>query len=43
MSEFTVAEWWTTTYNHPRAYSQLDVSNAIVSTSICREISISPE
>jgi diguanylate cyclase (GGDEF)-like protein len=30
MSEFTVAEWWTTTYDHPRAYSQLDVSNAIV-------------
>jgi hypothetical protein len=30
MSEFTVAEWWTTTYNQPRAYSQLDVSNAIV-------------
>ncbi len=30
MSEFTVAEWWTTSYNHPRAYSQLDVSNAIV-------------
>ena len=30
MSEFTVAEWWTTTYNHPRAYTQLDVSNAIV-------------
>ena len=30
MSEFTVAEWWTTTYDHPRAYSQLDVSNATV-------------
>jgi len=30
MSEFTVAEWWTTTYNHPRAYTQPDVSNAIV-------------
>jgi len=30
MSEFTVAEWWTTTYNQPRAYSQFDVSNAIV-------------
>jgi diguanylate cyclase (GGDEF)-like protein len=30
MSEFTVAEWWTTTYNQPREYSQLDVSNAIV-------------
>ena len=30
MSEFTVAEWWTTTYNHPRAYSQLDVSNATI-------------
>ena len=30
MSEFTVAEWWTTTYNQPRAFSQLDVSNAIV-------------
>ena len=30
MSEFTVAEWWTTSYNQPRAFSQLDVSNAIV-------------
>jgi len=30
MSEFTVAEWWVTTYDHPRAYSQLDVSNATV-------------
>jgi diguanylate cyclase (GGDEF)-like protein len=30
MSEFTVAEWWTTTYNHPRVYSQLDVSNATI-------------
>jgi len=30
MSEFTVAEWWTTTYNQPREFSQLDVSNAIV-------------
>jgi diguanylate cyclase (GGDEF)-like protein len=30
MSEFTVAEWWTTTYDHPREYSQLDVSNATV-------------
>jgi diguanylate cyclase (GGDEF)-like protein len=30
MSEFTVAEWWTTAYNHPREYSQLDLSNATV-------------
>ncbi len=30
MTEFTVAEWWTTSYNEPRAYSQLDVSNAVV-------------
>ncbi len=30
MSEFTVAEWWTTSYNHPRAYSHPDVSNATV-------------
>jgi diguanylate cyclase (GGDEF)-like protein len=30
MSEFTVAEWWVTSYDHPRAYSQLDVSNATV-------------
>ena len=30
MSEFTVAEWWTTTYNFPREFTQPDVSNAIV-------------
>ncbi|HKE94538.1 MAG TPA: GGDEF domain-containing protein, partial [Povalibacter sp.] len=30
MSEFTVAEWWVTSYNQPRAYSQLDFSNAVV-------------
>ncbi len=30
MTEFTVAEWWTTSYNQPRAYSQLDFSNAVV-------------
>ncbi len=30
MSEFTVAEWWTTSYNQPREFSQMDVSNAIV-------------
>jgi len=30
MSDFMVAEWWTTTYNHPLAFSQPDVSNAVV-------------
>ena len=30
MSEFTVAEWWITTYNHPRAYTQPDLRNATV-------------
>lgn len=30
MSEFAVAEWWTTAYNHPREYSRPDVSNATV-------------
>jgi diguanylate cyclase (GGDEF)-like protein len=30
LSEFAVAEWWTTAYNHPREYSRLDLSNATV-------------
>jgi diguanylate cyclase (GGDEF)-like protein len=30
LSEFAVAEWWTTAYNHPREYSRPDLSNATV-------------
>jgi diguanylate cyclase (GGDEF)-like protein len=30
MSEFAVAEWWTTTYNLPREYSRPDLTNATV-------------
>ncbi len=30
MGEFSVAEWWTTAYNHPREYSHPDLSNATV-------------
>ena len=30
MSEFTVAEWWITTFNHPREYSHPDLSNATI-------------
>ncbi len=30
MGEFSVAEWWTTFYNHPREYSHPDLSNATV-------------
>jgi diguanylate cyclase (GGDEF)-like protein len=30
LSEFAVAEWWTTAYNHPREYSRPDLGNATV-------------
>ncbi len=30
MREFSVAEWWTTHFNHPREYSHPDLSNATV-------------
>jgi len=30
LSEFAVAEWWTTAYNLPREYSRPDLSNATV-------------
>jgi diguanylate cyclase (GGDEF)-like protein len=30
MSEFAVAEWWTTAYNLPREYSRPDLTNATV-------------
>jgi len=30
LGEFSVAEWWTTAYNLPRAYSHPDLSNATV-------------
>jgi diguanylate cyclase (GGDEF)-like protein len=30
LSEFAVAEWWTSAYNHPREFSRPDLTNATV-------------